>query len=60
MAMVFKSKKETSEPLKKNMANPGPGEYIPQTLKKKYFIKKKLLIKNILLSKNKLFIYYYI
>ena len=42
MAMVFKSKKETSEPLKKNMANPGPGEYIPQTLKKKYFIKKKL------------------
>lgn len=44
MAMVFKSKKETSEPLKKNMANPGPGEYIPQTLKKKYFIKKNYLI----------------
>ena len=34
MAMVFKSKKITSEILKKDSRYPGPGEYLPQTVKK--------------------------
>ena len=29
MAMVFKSKKETSEIIKKDLYHPGPGDYIP-------------------------------
>ena len=32
MAMVFKSKKETSEIIKKDLYHPGPGDYIPLKL----------------------------
>ena len=35
MAMVFKSKKETSEIIKKDLYHPGPGDYLPITIKNK-------------------------
>ena len=41
MAMVFKSKKITSEILQKDLNHPGPGDYIPQTINKKLFSHQK-------------------
>ena len=43
MAMVFKSKKPISEILQKDLAKPGPGEYLPQTV----YNKKNLFYDNI-------------
>ena len=41
--MVFKSKKPISEILQKDLAKPGPGEYLPQTV----YNKKNLFYDNI-------------
>ena len=43
--MVFKSKKETAELLKKDLSHPGPGDYLQQTINKKDFHINNLLIK---------------
>ena len=43
MAMVFKSKKETSEILQKDYKRPGPGDYLPQTIYKKINPNKKFI-----------------
>ena len=47
MAMVFKSKKNLEEPVKKNNKNPGPGDYLPQTIFKKILLNKEPFLSTI-------------
>lgn len=47
MAFVGKSKKEVSEPLRKNNDNLGPGEYLPQTQIKKIKLYKEPFLSTI-------------
>ena len=47
MAMVFKSKKDLEEPVKKNSKNPGPGDYLPQTTFRKISSNKEPFLSTI-------------
>ena len=47
MAMVFKSKKDLEEPVKKNNKNPGPGDYLPQTTFRKISSNKEPFLSTI-------------
>ena len=47
MAMVFKAKRDILELTKKDLAHPGPGDYIPQTIYKKSFLTSKVIHKKI-------------
>ena len=47
MAMVFKSEKKLFERIKKNIENPGPGEYLPITIYKNININKEPFLSTI-------------